>query len=124
MKHKMRIAAAALGVAAAGYYFYSSKAAKQHRQIAAKWAKDFKKDVLKTARAAKNIDRTSFEGIVGSVAKTYHGVRNLDQKELERAARELKNNWQRVADEIGKGVSATKKTVGRVAKKAAKSARG
>ena len=119
MKHKVRLVAAALGAVAAGYYFYSSKDAKKHRHIAAKWARDMKSDVLKTARKVNNIDRKTIESIVTGVAKTYHDIKNVNRRELERAARELKANWREVMKEAGKGASSAKKTI----KKALKSAR-
>ena len=114
----------AAGAVAAGYYFYKSADAKKHRQIASKWAKQFKRDVSVAARKAKNIDRKTLDGIIGRAAKAYRGLRQVDRGELERAARELKRNWKNVAREIGKSVSATKKTVRKAAKKAGKRARG
>ncbi|HEY4526583.1 MAG TPA: hypothetical protein VJK53_01920 [Candidatus Paceibacterota bacterium] len=121
---KTAILVGALAAAAAGYYFYKSVDAKKHRQIAAQWAKQFKKDVLVAARKAKTIDRESLGGIVGHAAKAYRGLKQIDRGELERAARELKNNWKNVAKEIGKSVSATKKTVRKAARKASKRAQG
>lgn len=117
----MALMTVALGAAVAGYYFYASKNAQKHRKIAAKWAVAFKSDVLKAARKAQHLDRKTLQGIVSSVAKSYHNMKDVNRKELERAARELRSNWQSVAKEVGKGVSATKKTVKKTAKKVAKS---
>ena len=116
MKRRTKLMATVLGVAAAGYYFYSSKHAKKHRQIAAKWATDMKNDVLKAARKAKNIDRKTLEGIIGNVAKTYHNLKNVNRRELARGARELKANWRQVMKEVEKGASAARKTVKRAVK--------
>ncbi len=114
---------AAAALAAAGYYFYASKDAKKNRQVAAKWAGDFKKDVVKRAKALKKIDRAAVAAIVEQSARAYKGVRNLDRTEIERAAKELKNNWQKIARELKKGgASAMKQTKGAV-KKAKKVAR-
>lgn len=120
---KTAILIGALAAAAAGYYFYKSPDAKKHRQIASKWAKQFKRDVLVAARKAKKIDRKTLEGIVGSAAKTYRSLKNVDRGELGRAIRELKNNWQNVAREVGKSLSASKKTVKKITTKASRRTR-
>jgi hypothetical protein len=114
------VAAALAGVAAAGYYFYASPEAKQHRKIATKWASTMKSDVLKQAKALKNIDRKSVEAIIMNAQKTYKGLKNMDHKEVERAARELKMNWQEIVKEVGKGASTAKKTAKKVVTSAEK----
>ncbi len=114
----------AAGAVAAGYYFYKSPDAKKHRRIASRWTGQFKKDVLAAARKTKQIDRKTIDGIIGQAAQAYRGMKQVDRAELERAARELKRNWQNVAREIGRSISATKKTVKQTAKKATKRARG
>jgi hypothetical protein len=105
--------AAAAGAAAVGYYFYASKDAVKHRKIAVKWARDLKQDVATGVKKIKKIDRAAVAAVVDGVAKTYHGVRTLDRKEVERAARELKNNWEMVVKEFNKQpmVKSVKKTV-------------
>jgi len=94
---------AAAALAAAGYYFYASKNAKKNRQVAAKWAVDMKRDVVKRARALKNVDRAAVAAIVEQSARAYKGMRGLDRSEVERAAKELKKNWQKIAAELKKG---------------------
>ncbi len=108
------IAAAAL--AAAGYYFYASKDAKKNRRIAARWARELKKDVVKRAKALKKIDRTAVAAIVEQSTRAYKGVRNLDRGEIERAAKELKSNWKKIAVELRRGGASVVKQ----AKKASK----
>ncbi len=109
------IAAAAL--AAAGYYFYASKDAKKNRQVAAKWAREFKKDVIKRAKALKNVDRAAMAAIVEQSARAYKGIRGLDRGEVERAAKELKNNWQKIAKELKKGGASVKGAAKRAGKR-------
>ena len=94
--------AAAAGAAAAGYYFYASKNAKKNRQVVAKWASDFKRDVEKQADQLKNLNRESLVGIVDGVTKAYETVRNIDRNDLMKAAEELKRNWRLVKDEVMK----------------------
>ena len=52
-KNMMKIGAGlatAGAVTAATYYFYGSTVAKKHRRIAAKWAIDMKKEVIRETR--------------------------------------------------------------------------
>ncbi len=115
--------AVAAAAAAAGYYFYGSKDAKQHRKIAAKWATDMKKDVIKEAKKLKNVDAKTIGKVVDSAAAAYYGVQNIDRKDLARAAKELKANWELVRKEAGhaaKKLSSAKKTAKKVVSKAKK----
>ncbi len=121
MKNKKLIGAGVLAAAAAsiaaGYYFYASEDAKKNRRIAAKWAEDMKKDVVKRAKALKKIDRATITAIVEQSARAYKGVRNLDRGEIERAAKELKNNWKKIAAELKKGGDSVKSAAKRVTKR-------
>ena len=110
---------AAAALAAAGYYFYASKDAKKNRQVAAKWAGDFKKDVVKRAKSLKNINRASVAAIVEQSARAYKGVRELDRSEVERAAKELKKNWQNIANELKKGGASAMKQAKKTGNRAA-----
>ena len=84
----------AAGAAAAGYYFYGSKDAKKNRRIAAKWASDMKAEILREARAVKNLDRGRILGIVDRVARTYSDVRAIDSRDVRRAVDELREHWE------------------------------
>lgn len=121
---------AAAGAAAAGYYFYGSSKAKDHRKIAAKWATDMKKDVVAQTRHLEKATPQAFNSIVDSIAKTYAIARSVDTAELKRAAKELKANWDLIQGEAKRGarksgrvaqksLSSAKKSVKRVAKRAA-----
>ncbi len=107
-------AATAAGVAA-GYYFYASKNAKKHRQVASKWAVNLKKDVIKQAKKVSNIDRDTLAGIIDKASETYQNVRDVGPTELSRATKELKNNWKELVGELASDSkrvkSAVKKTV-------------
>lgn len=106
---------AAAALAAAGYYFYASKNAKKNRQVAAKWAIDMKRDVVKRAKALKYVDRAAVAAIVEQSARAYKGIRGLDRGEVERAAKELKKNWQKIAAELKKGNASVRGAAKRVA---------
>lgn len=89
--------------AAAGYYFYGSKNAKKHRQIAAKWASNMKNEVVREAKSLKTLNAQDFAGIVDTVASSYQGVKSINAADLKRAVNELKSNWKLVQSEMKKG---------------------
>jgi hypothetical protein len=85
---------------AAGYYFYASKDAKKHRQIAAKWAADLKDDVIKEAKKLKKIDKEALLGAIDKASEIYHTGKNIDRTDVAEAVKELKDNWQELAKEM------------------------
>jgi hypothetical protein len=115
------LAAGAAAAAAAGYFFYASPDAKKNRKIAVKWAGDMKKDVVREAKKLKNIDKAQLASIVDEAAAAYTSVKNVDKKDIVKAAKELKANWKMLAAELPR--VSVKKAAKSVAKKAAKSAR-
>jgi len=108
---------AAAAVAAAGYYFYASKDAKKNRRAAAAWAGELKKTVIENAQKVKNVDRKTLSAIVDEAAKAYKGMRDLDRGEVERAARELKDNWHKIAKELTKSGAKATRTVKKAVRK-------
>lgn len=109
--------------AAAGYYFFAAKNAKQNRKLMADWADNMKTDVMKRARQMKTVDRAAFAGVIDSVAKAYKGVRNLDQKDLKHAADELKDNWEKLLIELKQTGVLARKEAGKTMDEAASTMR-
>ncbi len=100
--------AAAAAAAAAGYYFYASEDAPKNRRIAAKWARDMKNDIAKQAKKVKDLDRTQMMALIDGAAAAYKTARDIDPKELSRARKELRDNWQDLIAELrGKGGTTT-----------------
>lgn len=114
---------AAGAAAAAGYYFYGSKSAAKHRKVAAKWAGDMKKEVIREAKRLEKVSPQNFAKVVDAVAKTYQGARSINAADLKRAAAELKANWKLVQGEVEKSGKKAVKKVKKVAKKAKAKAR-
>lgn len=110
--------AAAGTAAAAGYYFYASKSAKKHRKIAAKWAVDMKKEVVKEAKKLEKTSPKAFATLVDRVAKTYQTARSIQAADVQRAAQELKANWDTVQLEakrtVRKSIARARATAKRV----------
>ena len=127
MKTRNKIMAGAAGAAAAaaaaGYYFYASSSAKKNRKLAAKWASELKDDVMKKAKDIKGLNKQSMMAIVDGVAKAYKGVSNLDQTDIMNAATELKDNWQKLREELKQTGALAKKEAQKTMKNNAKSMR-
>ena len=123
MRNKILAGAAGAAAIAAGYYFYAHKNAKKNRQAAAKWATDFKNDVMRQAKQMKNIDKAALLGIIDGVTRVYEGVRSLDRRDLMRAADELKDNWQKLQTELRETGRAAGKEARRTMEDAAYTAR-
>ncbi len=120
VKSAVGIIAAAAAASAAGYYFYASKDASKNRKIAAKWANDMKKEVIKKAKQVKALDSKAMAVIVDEAASAYHKIRSIDKADIANASAELKKNWQSIAKELGTATGAAKKKTTKVVVKATK----
>lgn len=87
---------AAVG-AAAGYYFYTSDDAKKHRQTAAKWGSDIKKEVARETKRLKNIDPEDYVKIVTAVAKRLSDVRKDSLEKSSRVVNKVKKMAKKTA---------------------------
>ena len=117
-------ALAAVGAAAAGYYFYGTQHAKKHRNAASSWAKGLKADVQKQVKNLKKIDAQSVGRIVDQASKSYHTAKGASKMDVQMAAKELKANWKTIQTELApskKAVKAVKKAVKKVTSAPARS---
>ena len=116
---KLRAAVALGALAAAGYYFYASKNAKQHRKQAARWSEQFKKEVIKQIDSAKATNQTAVASAIDKAAEMFESLRAVDRSELLDAARELKAHWRELSQDIAKegarSIRSVKKSFKRVA---------
>lgn len=124
-KNTKKVGLGAVAVAAAtaaGYYFYASKNAVANRKNAAKWAVNLKKDVSKKIKESGVMDSKAVKSAIAEVEKTYKNIKDIDTKEVVKAAGELKKHWDTLAGEVHKGFAKGKKqavkTVTKTVKKA------
>lgn len=111
----------AAGAAAAGYYFYGSKQAKQHRQQAAKWAGEFKQEVMKGVNRLPKVDEKAVKALIGSAADSFKHMRSVRKEDVAKAAQELRKNWQRLVSESRAGAGKKSRATKRAAPKKARS---
>jgi hypothetical protein len=84
--------------AAAGYYFYGAKHAKQHRKEAAKWAHDAKREIVKEAKRFQGLGEEVMHDAIDRVAERYQGA-GVDKESVDALVKELKANWRKVRAE-------------------------
>jgi hypothetical protein len=114
------LAALAAAGAAAGYFFYASEGAEKNRKIAATWATNMKKDIVKEAKKVKNIRQSDITKLIDGAAKAYASSKGrIDAGSLSSAARELKKHWSEIKREAEGDVKSVRKSA-QSAKKAAK----
>lgn len=89
---------AAGAAAAAGYYFYGTKNAKQHRKDAVKWAHDMKREIIKEAKRFQGLGEDVMHDAIDRVAKRYLGS-GADDASVAELVKELKANWRKVRSE-------------------------
>jgi hypothetical protein len=117
------VLAAAAAAGTGYYYFYASDKAKKHRKIAAKWANDLKREVVREAKAVGAASPKAFATIVDEAAGAYATAKNVRREDVLAAAAELKKNWEILRSEYERAAREAKKptrTASRAVKKVAK----
>jgi hypothetical protein len=92
-------AAAATGAAlAAAYYLYGSEKAAEHRREVKKWAHAAEREILQTARKAKNKALTdqNIRAFITEIAHRYKETRDIDPKEVRDFIADMQGKWHAV----------------------------
>lgn len=92
--------AAVAAAGAAGYYFYGTKNAPQHRDAASKWAKGLKRDTLKQVKKLQKLDAKSVAEAIEKASATYRTMEGVSKKDVDAAVAELKQNWTKMKKEL------------------------
>lgn len=114
---------AAGAAAAAGYYFYGSKDAKQHRKDAARWMNSLRREVVRDAKKVGNLTEAVLEEVIDRAAAAYAGAKEVDPKELKEIVAELKSNWRRIKAEAEGATTRAKRTATKTKRIATKATR-
>ncbi len=102
------VLAAVAAAGAAGYYFYGTKKAPQHREAASKWAKGLKRDTLKQMKKLQKIDAKSVAAVVEKASEAYRQAEGVSKKDVDAAVEELKKNWTKMKKELEPSAEVTK----------------
>ena len=93
------VAAAALSLAGA-YYFYFSKDGEKNRKQARAWIIKAKKEVASRLDKMKRVDQQVYNSVIDAVAKKYKAVQNVDREEIATMVKELKGHWASISKQL------------------------
>ncbi len=123
------VLAAVVTAGTAGYYFYGTKNAVQHRDAASKWAKSLKRDTLKQVKKLQKLDAKSVASAIEKASEVCRQMEGVSKKDIDSAVEELKKNWTKMKKEMEPSIEVKKavktvsspKAVAKAVKKAVKS---
>ncbi len=106
---------AAVGVAAvsAAAYLLFGPEGKKNRKKVQGWAVKMKGEMIEKLENVKEVTEPVYHKIVDEVSSKYAKLKNVDQKDVEDAVKEVKNHWKALMRD-------TKPKAKKVAKKAKK----
>ena len=110
--------------ASAGYYFFGSKNAAKHRAKSAVWAKEMKRDVVKKAKTLKKLDERAYKAMVDEAMRAYVTMKSVDKKDVQAAAKELKEGWEHIRAEVARTAKRGARTARSSVKKASRAVKG
>lgn len=97
------LAVGALAAAAAGTYFlYGSKNAKKNRAHVRSWAYKAKSEVLENLHALQEVSETEYKKLIDSVLSNYQNVDDITVQEVAQVAKDLKDQWKHIRNELKK----------------------
>ncbi|PIR70080.1 MAG: hypothetical protein COU46_03350 [Candidatus Niyogibacteria bacterium CG10_big_fil_rev_8_21_14_0_10_42_19] len=93
--------AATAAVTAVGLYFFTGPKGVKNRKKAKEWVSKAKNEVAKNFKKIKHIDEKTYKHAVDEAVKAYRSL-NINKKDLDQMAKELKSHWGNIKKEVGK----------------------
>jgi len=87
------IGAGVAALSAASYILFGPKG-KKNRKVIKGWAVKMKGEVIEKLEDAKEITEPVYHNIVDTVKEKYAKVKNIDQKDIDEVALEIKKHWK------------------------------
>jgi hypothetical protein len=94
------LALAAASVAAA--YFLSGKEGAKRRKEIKGWMVKAKGEVLQRMEQAKDMNEKMYATIVDQVSSQYRGAKQIDAKDIQAFAKEMKGYWRDIKKSVSK----------------------
>jgi conjugal transfer/entry exclusion protein len=121
----------AAAAAAGAYFVYGNKdAQKKIKRVKGQvtstvkgWALKAKAEALEKIEKLKQVDEAAYHSVIDTVMKKYNNVKNIDTKDVEAVAKELRSHWKNIQKEIKAASGVAKKTAKKVSKVAVKVAK-
>jgi hypothetical protein len=92
---KLKLAAALVGAAAAGFYLYGPKG-KENRVKLKAWTLKAKGDVLEQFEKRSEVTEEQYHEIVDKVTAKYGKLKSVGTSEANKLNRELKRHWRSI----------------------------
>ena len=93
--------ATAVAAIAATYFFYGSKNAPKNRQKIKAWMLKAKGEILEQIENASEINEKIYHNIIKEVSEKYQVLKNLDKKDVDDFAGEMKKYWKHISRKAG-----------------------
>lgn len=97
---KAGLGLAALAGTAGAYYFYGSKHAAQHRKKMKSWMIKAKGDVVERVENLQDASQAAYNKAVDEVMFRYQKVKEIDPKEIQAMAADLKKHWKNIRKHV------------------------
>ena len=117
------VTAAAAAAAVGAYWLYGAKSASKNRKMAKSWMLKARADVMDAVEKVGDIDKETYLHIVDDVVKGYTAMADAKSKEITQLVKDLKGSWRYMQMQKRPAINrvkSVKKSVRRVAEKAAK----
>lgn len=114
----------AAAAAAGAYFVYGNKDAQnkikrvkgQVTSTVKGWALKAKAEALEKIEKLKQVDESAYHTVIDTVMKKYTNIKNIDTKDVEAVAKELRSHWKNIQKEIKVASGVAKKTAKKVSK--------
>ena len=100
---KVLVGAGIVAAMAGAYFLYGSKDAAKNRKKIKGWTLKAKGEVLEKLEKVEHASKEQYEKTVDAVLGKYKTLKNVDLKEVEALAKDLKRHWKAFQAELKNG---------------------
>jgi uncharacterized protein HemX len=93
------LAAVAVAAAAGAYFLYGKNGASNRKKIRG-WTLKAKGEILDQVEKMKEVTEDKYQAVIDKVAQKYQAVKDIDPKEHEQMAKELKSHWKSIKTQL------------------------
>ena len=97
----MELGIAAMAATVAGaYYLYGSTKGPARRKTLRSWTVKMKGEVMEEIENMKVLSEDLYNSAINKISNKYSQLKNIDQKELQTVAKQLKGHWKDIKKTI------------------------
>lgn len=83
-------------LSAGAYYLYGTKEGAKKRLKIRGWMLKAKGEIMEKMEDLKEVNEEKYNALVETVMKKYHGLKNIDPKEVDEMVGDLKKHWKNI----------------------------